>query len=105
MASEAQIKYDDIANYIKAEGGITARGIQRSNWYCGITNDIEERLFGYHNVLKRNICWVWHECSSDSVARDVEKALIDTGYGGGTGGGGSDTVFVYAYRHRLTTKR
>ena len=99
MPDTVETIYDKIVDYIKEEGG------KRSDWYCGITHDVEERLFDYHNVARSSVFWIWHRCSSAKVARTVEKALIGTGYDGGTGGGDSTAVFVYAYRHRLTTKR
>ncbi|MCA8833986.1 MAG: hypothetical protein K8953_02775 [Proteobacteria bacterium] len=98
MATEARIIYDDIVRYTKAHGG------SFSTWYCGITHDKEQRLFKEHNVA-RSGSWICHPCSNDNIARTVEKALIDTGYDGGTGGGDSNTVIVYAYKITATTKR
>ena len=47
-----------------------------SDFYIGITNDIERRLFGEHNV---------------------EEYFLEQGMKGDTGGGNNGTVYVYCY--------
>ena len=44
MTKTAQEIYDEIVAHIKKQGG------PFSSWYCGITENIKNRLFGDHNV-------------------------------------------------------
>lgn len=68
-----------------------------SGWYVGITNDIERRLFGEHNVNKQQDRWIWRPADSKDVAQEVEEYFLDAGMDGDTGGGNDDTIYVYAY--------
>lgn len=68
-----------------------------SDYYIGITNDIERRLFGEHNV-PRNGHWRIHRVANNEVhARAAEKHFLNEGMKGGTGGGGTDCIYVYYY--------
>jgi hypothetical protein len=91
MAKTAQQAYDEISAHISKQGG------PYSQWYCGITTDIESRLFDDHNVLKKNHWFVYRECKSNKAARGVEKTLLGLGCDGREGGGDENTVYVYAY--------
>ena len=67
------------------------------DFYIGITNDIDRRLFGEHNV-PRNGHWRIHRVANNEThARNVEKHFLNEGMKGGTGGGGTDCVYVYCY--------
>ena len=90
MAKTAQQAYDGISAYIKKQSA------SYSSWYCGITENIESRLFGDHRAPKEGP-WAYDECESSGAARNVEKALLKLGCGGGPGGGDDDAVYVYAY--------
>ncbi len=70
---------------------------KNSDWYVGIATDPRARLFTDHTVDEKNGTWIYEQATSDSVARDVEQAYLDTGHDGGAGGGDSSTVYVYAY--------
>ncbi len=91
MAKDTQTIVDEIAAHIQEEGSVL------TSWYVGITEDIEERLFGDHGVPKKNHWMIYREAISSDVARATEKALLDWGCDGGGGGGDDDAVFVYAY--------
>lgn len=68
-----------------------------SDFYIGITNDIDRRLFGEHNV-PRNGYWRIHRlANNESHARTVEKHFLNEGMKGNTGGGNADCVYVYCY--------
>lgn len=69
-----------------------------SDFYVGITGDIEERLHGFHNVPKENHWFIYRNAISDDEARTVEKFYLEKGMKGGTGGGDSSTTIVYCYR-------
>lgn len=75
-----------------------------SEWYAGIASDIEQRLFGDHNVPRQGAWWIYRKANSDDEARQAETELLELGCKGGGGGGDEDTVFVYAYKITPTTK-
>lgn len=77
----------------------------RANWYIGIASDIEQRLFGDHNVDRNSRDWIWREAFDANHARTAENLLLDQGYDGGSGGGDHATVYVYAFRKNLGTVR
>lgn len=91
MAVSSQDAYNHIKNYIDSNGG------KYSYWYAGIASDIEQRLFGDHNVSKQNDKWAHDLCTSDTEARNAEEALLKLGCKGDVGGGDSTTKYVYAY--------
>lgn len=68
-----------------------------ADWYVGITNDPEERLFTGHN-LDREDKYIVRQCSSDDIAREIEQYFLNLGCDGGPGGGNETSVFVYAYK-------
>ncbi len=90
MASTAQEAYDAIIAYIRRQGG------QYSDWYCGITDDTERRLFDEHRVPGES-SWIHVDCESNEAARATEEALINLGCDGGAGGGDENSIHVYAY--------
>lgn len=90
MAKTAQEAYDSILAHIKKQGG------SYSSWYCGITENIKNRLRD-HNVQEKGHWLARIECTSSKAARDVEKALLDLGCDGGPGGGDDDAIYAYAY--------
>ena len=72
-------------------------GSPPKNWYVGITSDIENRLFGDHNVPKKDHWRIHRKAFTSNDARAVEKAFLDYGCDGGAGGGDDTATFVYAY--------
>jgi len=88
--TSAQKAFDDIIAYVKSQ-----RKYYQS-WYCGITSDIETRLFGEHGVSREGV-WIHTNCDTAADARAVEKALIENGFQGGSGGGDQRSNIVYAY--------
>ena len=75
-----------------------------SDYYVGITDNINERLHGFHKVPKEGHWFKWCKADSDTIARDVEKYYLDKGMDGDTGGGDENTVYVYCYEIGLNTK-
>lgn len=69
-----------------------------SDYYVGITNDVNRRLFSEHNVSKENDCWVWCQAANKMTAQEVEQYFLGLGMDGDTGGGTEDTVIVYCYK-------
>ena len=74
-----------------------------SDYYVGITNDIERRLFTEHNVSKNNAWWIYREATDKATAQEVEEYYLAKGMNGDTGGGTEDSVFVYCYEIPNTT--
>ena len=68
-----------------------------SNYYVGITNDINRRLFDEHNVSEQKDYWIYRTADSKSVAQKVEEYFLNLGMQGDTGGGSEDTTYVYCY--------
>lgn len=74
-----------------------------SDFYVGITKNIEQRLFGDHNVSKDNSWWIYRTAETNEIARAVEKHYLDLGMRGGPGGGDNDSCIVYCYAVTPTT--
>ena len=74
------------------------------DYYVGITNDIERRLFTEHNVSRENAWWIYREAVDKATAQSVEEYYLDKGMKGDTGGGTDDSVFVYCYEITSSTK-
>lgn len=74
-----------------------------SDFYIGITNDIERRLFGEHNVDRNYGWWIYCEAINKATAQEVEEYYLDKGMKGDTGGGNENTTYVYCYEITNTT--
>ena len=68
-----------------------------SDFYIGITNDVNRRLFGEHNVPKDNSWWIYRQAVDKDTAQKVEEYYLNKGMQGDTGGGTEETLFVYCY--------
>ncbi len=77
----------------------------RTDWYVGIASDIQQRLFGDHNVHRQNHVWIHGQAVNADHARSAERMLLNTGYDGGGGGGDHATTYVYAFRKDPGTVR
>lgn len=74
-----------------------------SDFYIGITNDIDRRLFSEHNVDKDHSWWIYRTAINKAAAQAVEKHFLNKGMKGNTGGGADDTIYVYCYEITNTT--
>ena len=70
----------------------------------GITNDVDRRLFGEHNVDKNHAWWIYRTAVDKATAQVVEEHFLSKGMKGETGGGTDDTIYVYCYEVTNTTK-
>lgn len=68
-----------------------------SDFYVGITNDIERRLFEEHKVSEKNGWWFYRQAIDKKTAQHVEEYFLSKGMKGDTGGGTDDSSFVYCY--------
>jgi hypothetical protein len=66
MSMKAQEAYDEILAQIQKQGG------EFSTWYCGITQNINNRLHGDHKVPEKGHWFIYRKCVSDEAARAVE---------------------------------
>jgi len=90
-AQDVSTILQDMNGHIQKQGG------RPSDWYVGVTSDIEQRLFTDHKVPKKDHWYIYRRALTADDARAVEKAFLDWGCDGGTGGGEDDAMFVYAY--------
>lgn len=74
-----------------------------SDFYIGITNDVNRRLFKEHNVSKDTAWWIFRTATSSCEARKVEKFFLAKGMRGGASGGNTDSTIVYCYAVSPTT--
>lgn len=89
---------DDIIGYVRIRGG------QHSDWYVGISNDAQSRLFNDHRVYEQTGAWIFRTAYSSQEARETELYLIQVlGFDGGPGGGNDLSKMIYAYRKTLLT--
>ena len=90
------MKKDEIIPKIINYFGLT-KETKFSNYYVGITNDVERRLFDEHNVSKKG-AWIYCTADNKSIAQDVEEFFLNLGMTGDTGGEMPDTIVVYCYQ-------
>lgn len=97
--------YNDIIKRIDEHLSKSPKQYYR-DFYIGITDNIDERLFGYHKVNKQTDWWIYCGGDSEDIARNVEKYYLDKGMRGGPGGGKGEgkTKFVYCYEITSNTK-
>jgi len=90
--------YDEIVNSINEHLSQSPKQYYK-DFYIGITDNIEERLFGYHKVRKQGNWWIYCKGDTEEIARQVEKYYLDKGMKGGPGGGAGSgqTRFIYCY--------
>ena len=93
MAKNVETIKKEIYDYLNSKCGAG----NYSDYYVGITKNIDDRLFGAHKVPEKH-CWIWSQANNDSDAREVEKYFLDKGMQGGGSGGDNESVFVYVYK-------
>jgi hypothetical protein len=71
-------------------------GRPKRDWYFGIATDVEQRLFGEHNV-QRGGTWIHGLADTAHLAMEIEYVYQAEGCQGGPGGADDTTKYVYAY--------
>lgn len=99
MAKTAQEILDAIYEHLEKSSATNY-----SDFYIGITNDVERRLFNEHNVPRENHWRIHDKAVSKASAQKVEEHFLDKGMKGDTGGGTDDSVYVYCYEISRTKK-
>lgn len=88
----------EISDYIKSKGGFP------NEWYVGITNNAEDRLFKEHNVDKEKGVRIWRTANTEDEARQIERYFLEAvRTDGGPGGGSHAARQVYAYKKTWRT--
>ena len=87
-----------IVNDIKEHADKEGSGY--NNWYCGITDNLEQRLFSDHNIPRGEgrAWWITRNAGDEQTARDTEDYLLQLGFDGREGGGDYATIHVYVYK-------
>lgn len=98
MAKSKKNIISDIDNHLQKSGKR-----YYSDFYIGITNDVERRLFNEHNVNKKTMWWIYRTANSKAIAQEIEKYYIAKGMRGDKGGGTDDSCIVYCYAVGPTT--
>ena len=89
---------NNFLNYIQQHDG------SWFDWYIGIAENPQERLFTDHNVQEQGGVWIFDQTTSSDQSRAIEKYFLDKGCDGGSGGGSSTSRYVYAYKKTWDTK-
>lgn len=98
MAKSKEEIITDIDNHLQKSGKQ-----YYSDFYVGITNDVERRLFEEHNVNRETMWWIYRTANSKSVAQEIEEYYLNKGMQGSTGGGSDESCIVYCYAVGPTT--
>ena len=96
---------DEIADYMDSLGlseVLSSRNSNpnRSNLYCGITNDIERRMTEHNDndfQIEDNRIFAC-KCENSKIAKEVERLMCNKNYDTGKNpksGGCDDSVYVY----------
>ena len=98
MAKDFQTIIDEINDHLSKSGKR-----YYSDFYIGITIDVERRMFSEHNVPKESTWWIYRTAESSEIARQVESYFLDKGMRGDKGGGTDASNIVYCYAVGPTT--
>ncbi|MFH1850986.1 MAG: hypothetical protein ABIA75_01435 [Candidatus Neomarinimicrobiota bacterium] len=88
---------------VEAFDEFVSKHLPYSNWYVGITEDINDCLFNGHQLDEYDL----HDCDNagnDVTARAVEKYFLDKGMKSAGGGEKKSSKFVYIYLQAKHTK-
>ena len=73
-----------------------------SDWYVGITKDLDAELFNLHKFEENGI-WISFGADTDEVAKKVEKYFLDKKTAGNPMKLEEDTRIVYVYKKNSKT--
>jgi len=97
------MQYDDIIKAIDDHLSKSQKRYYR-DFFIGITDDVANRLFGYHKVIKQDDWWIYCNADTDEIAQRVEKHYKDRGMDSGIGNCNDNSKFVYCYEITDKTK-
>ena len=90
---------EEIEAHIRTQGGACG------DWYVGVTSDIEQGLFGDHNVPSQDSWYICRRTFTHADAKAIEADLIRLGCDGGSKRRDDAAIFVYAYLKTTATKQ
>lgn len=73
-----------------------------TDWYVGITNDLDEQLFDLHKVDEKGV-WISFGADTEEVAKKVQKYFLDKKTDGIIEDENSEARTVYAYKKNSKT--
>ena len=73
-----------------------------SDWYVGITKNLDEGMFQLHKVEENGI-WISFGADTDEVAKKVESFFLNKKTGGNPTEQEEDTRIVYVYKKNPNT--
>jgi len=73
-----------------------------SDWYVGITKDLDEELFKLHRVEENGI-WISFGADTDEIAKKIEGYLLDKKTDGNPVKLEEDVRIVYVYKKNSQT--
>ena len=74
-----------------------SKDLEYSDFYVGITNDVERRLFIEHELDEQSDTYDFFDFGSVDLARKAERLYLNQGLTGDTGGGTEESSVVYIY--------
>ena len=82
---------------------ITKCGKGYREWYVGVADNPDERLFQGHNVSQEGGAWIYRDAGSQAMAKIIEAIFHKKGCKGGNLSTDKQR-YVYAYRMTRTTR-
>jgi len=73
-----------------------------SDWFVGITNDLDEELFELHRVDEKGI-WISFGADTEEVAKKVQKYFLDKKTDGQVKNSQMEDRIVYVYKKNSKT--
>ena len=67
------------------------------DFYIGITDDIENCLFGSHNVDRNSDWWIYCPANSEEIAKRIRTYFLDKGMAGNSTDEKQGSNCVYCY--------
>lgn len=98
MAKDFQTIKSDIEAHLSKSGRR-----YYSDFYIGITDNVERRMFKEHNVPREKTWWIYRTATNSDIAREVENYFLKKGMRGDNGGGNDKSNIVYCYAVSPTT--
>ena len=98
MAKDFQTIIDEIRGHLAKSGKR-----YYSDFYIGITSDVEQRMFKEHNVPKNNAWWIYRTAKNHDIAQKFEKHFLNHGMRGDNKGENTTGNIVYCYAVSPTT--
>lgn len=97
MVTSENVTKIEIKAHVDRDGGMY------KDWYVGVANDVEARLFNDHKVNKDNSTWTYRLTNSPKIARRTRQYFLNMGFDGGIGNIDANANVVYIYKKAACT--